>query len=176
MTTVATRNTAAGGGFVNINISHTTPGVVAALQKDGRRVSVLIAKSVTDATALVFTESRGQLSEMVYNQPIPMVMRRKRGLTKSGKKRPRRSVPAWRRTSHLLRSERSYISGSGATTVGTIDNAAKYAQARHDLDRPSPIDGKVRRAPWRRAAANRTTPRVQRLFSDAFAALEGEGS
>jgi len=163
----------AGGGFVNINISHNIPDIAVRLKRNKKQVSVLIAKGVIDATAHVYMHSRGNLSQMVYNQPIPRVLRRKRGLTAKGKKRPRRMVPAWKRTSHLLRQERSYINGSGANTVGTIDNQAKYAQARHDNDRKSPVDGKVRRAPWRQAAVNSTAPRVQRIFADVFAAMEG---
>jgi hypothetical protein len=112
-----------------------------------------IRKAVTDVTAATLKESRKQLSELVYNKPIPS--------RKNGK-------PAWKRTSNLIRQERMYMNNP---LEGVIDNHAPYAEARHELDRPSPVDGVTRRAPWREKAVEAIEHKVKRI---AEKALESE--
>ena len=155
---------------MNITVGENLGDLERAMRDKGRKVPALVRKGVIDATALVYTTSRGLMSQLIYNQPIPRVRRRNRALTKSGRKRPARNVAAWRRSGDLLRGERYYLEGSGVNTTGTIDNAVPYAKARHDLNRPSRVDGKTRRAPWRTVAVRRTTPLVKAIFEQTLRA------
>ena len=127
-----------------------------------------------DATGEVFNVSRQWLVALVYVPDIPVV-RRFRQRIKSGKRagqwRRFRKLTyrlAWRRTSTLLRGERFYFRGRGTDTVGVIDNATPYAEDRHNLDRPSPVDGKTRRARWRDKAREQGIPRARTIFRDTY--------
>lgn len=133
------------------------------LQSRANDAPEVVRKAIVDATTIVYLASRGQLVEQVYNKPIPAIVR-KRGRDKG------KSVPAWKRTSTLLRGERFYFVGSGLGTVGIIDNKTPYAWHRHQLDRPSRVDGVTRSATWRQDALRDSTPRVLETFREAIAA------
>lgn len=133
------------------------------LQQRANDAPKVVRKALIDATTIVYLASRGKLVEQVYNQPIPTVTR-KRGKNKG------QSAKAWKRTSTLLRGERFYFQGSGLNLVGIIDNKTPYAFNRHELDRPSRIDGVTRVARWREDALRESTPRVLEAVRTAIRA------
>lgn len=138
---------------MNIDITSNIDEIAKLLKDKADKVPDALHKAVVRTTAAALHESRNQLSEQVYNQPIPT--------RKNGK-------PAWKRTSNLIRQERAYYDGP---LEGVIDNAAPYAQPRHDLNRPSPVDGKVRKAEWRKTARENIEPKVQQIVEDALREL-----
>jgi hypothetical protein len=101
----------------------------------------ILMACVVQATTILYRNSREQMSEKIYNVPIPM--------RKSGK-------PAWKRTSNLLNNERMKFRQLSNGAYGLIYNNAKnkkdggeYAYWRHQLNTKSPIDKINRHAPWR---------------------------
>lgn len=136
----------------------------------------VVKKAVIQSTTEIFTISREAMSRLIYNQPIPNRLATKRTI-RSGKNKGKvrrfktpKLVPAWRRTSNLLRKERFYFRGSGVGIAGTIDNSAPYAKARHDLNRPG-ADGVTRVARWRDEATAKGTPRARAIFREAIKTL-----
>jgi hypothetical protein len=102
----------------------------------------ILMACVVQATTILYRNSREQMSEKIYNVPIPI---RKR----SGK-------PAWIRTSNLLNNEQVTYRQLRNGAYGLIHNEAKnkkdggeYAYWRHQLNAKSPLDGINRHAPWR---------------------------
>lgn len=139
---------------MHINITTNIPQFQALVRQKSALAPAVVQKAVIDVTAVTLVESRNQLSAMVYNKPIP--------------KRKRSGKPAWKRTNHLINQERSY---HPSRFEGIIDNKAPYAQARHDLNKPSPIDGKTRRAPWRRTAVKKVQPKVKAIVEAALSSI-----
>ena len=133
------------------------------MKRRAQEAPQIIKKAIIEATTLVYLSSRSILVEKIYNQPIPTVVR-KRGKDKG------RAVPAWKRTSTLLRQERYYFRNSGADLEGLIDNNTPYALARHNLDRASRIDGKTRIARWREDAFKESGQRARDSFREAIRA------
>ena len=135
---------------MKMNVSFDKAAFKKSMNDINKQVSRGMRKAVADVTAATLKESRAQMSEMIYNKPIPT--------TKSGK-------PAWKRTSNLLRQERSYMK---KPLEGVIDNKAPYANFRHDLDTPSPIDGVTRSAPWREKTVEVMESKAQRIADKAM--------
>ena len=163
---------------MQLNIFADAADLLAALRNKASKFPQIVKKGVIDATVVMFTGSHRRLTEMIYNVPIPK-LRRWRQRIRSGKRagkwrrfRKERMQEAWRRTGTLLRNERYYFRGSGADVEGIIDNKTEYAKPRHDLNRPSRIDGKIRRAPWRTATLLEDGEKAKRTFRDAIRAAE----
>lgn len=145
---------------MSIDVSSNAREVAKRLDSLAKSCPVTAKKGLTDATSIFYKGSRGRLSSLIYNQPIPKITRKRSG----------RSVPAWRRTSQLLRGERADYSNLENFET-TIDNNTPYAAARHALNRRSPVDGKTRRAPWRDLTRKADRRAAVAAFRAAFAAL-----
>ena len=137
-------------------ISTNTAEFKALMRKHGSRFPKVVSKLLIEVTLDTLLESRDNLAKMVYGVPIPVVGRRSR-LTRRIRRRK-----AWKRTGKLLAGERMKIVGPFETV---IYNSMKYAKPRHNLNRPSPVDGKVRRAPWRDKTKRNARKRIQRRFN-----------
>ena len=128
--------------------------------------------AVSAATESLFIASKRQLTALIYQKDIPKVTRT-RGPNKG------RQVLAWRRKMNaggLLGAETYVISSDGLVfLIQTRPNsrAARYARARHDLNSPSPIDGRTRRAPWREKAVQEGQARAVDKFRTRFRAELG---
>jgi hypothetical protein len=99
--------------------------------------------AIADAGHWLWTVSKNWLTRLIYQKEIP--------------RRPRSGRLAWRRTYDLRNAERLAVTTDAQGPVATIftdpsSPAARYAEARHNLDRPSPVDGRTRTAPWRTKA------------------------
>lgn len=120
-----------------------------------------------DAGQSLFIASKRQLRALIYQKDIPKITR-VRGPNAG------RQVLAWRRKMNaggLLGAETYVISSDGmAFTILTEPGspAALYAQARHNLNRPSPIDGRTRAAPWRERAEAEGSDRAVDKFRARF--------
>ena len=139
---------------MHISIKCDAEKVQKLLDSKAREAPIVIQKAVVDGTTQVLRTAREELSAQVYNKPIP---KRK----KSGK-------PAWKRSGNLIRQERMHFP---RRFEGVVDNRAPYAHRRHELNKPSPVDGVVRRAPWRKTARDKSAPVVQKIFDNAIKAL-----
>lgn len=159
---------------MKLSIDSNIPEFAELMRRKRELVPVVVKKAVIDGTTELFQISRSLMVSMIYAKPIPKILRNKR-LIKTGpnqgqwkKFKTPQLVDAWRRTNELLRRERFWFRGSGADTTGVIDNSVPYAQPRHDLNRPSPIDGVIRRAPWRTQARAQGMPVVKRIFREGL--------
>jgi hypothetical protein len=147
-----------------------------------------MSAATKQATRTVYSESRKELRELVYDKPVPSKEEyaEERGetitikgetypagyITKNGKKikiaikGEYASKKAWRRTGNLRRSERMRIE---SPFEGIIYNDANYAKARHDVGDPSVSKRKSnRRAPWRNNAIKNTKSKVRKIYRDAM--------
>lgn len=135
----------------------------ALLKAQKRRFPLVVQKVLIEVTIEALAASRDNLATMVYAEPIPLVARRSR---KTGRMK---KVAAWKRTGQLLAGERMEISGPYETV---IYNSMDYAKPRHDLNTPSPIDRRVRKAPWRAKTVSQMRSRIRRrLLAAANAEL-----
>ncbi len=105
----------------------------------------------------LFVASRNFLTRLVYNQEIPK--------RKNGKLAWRRKM----RNGGLLGAETYALKSNGTEFVIFTDPSSpafRYHIFRHYLNRRSPIDGRVRRAPWRTETAKSGTARAVQLYRD----------
>ena len=177
---------------MNFRFDSNARWLVREMHRRKSEIIPVVSHALREATRALYSESRGYMRAMIYDQPIPRVRRRvmrggskftgariKYYRSKSGDLRRRRvrpaertrrgriktrTVKAWRRTGFLRRSERWRMQ---SPFVGLIINNARYAFARHQLNRPSPIDGVVRRAPWRETAIQNTLPMIRKTLRDS---------
>lgn len=113
------------------------------LQRMEREQPIRARQAIAEAGQWLFTVSKNWLTRLVYQKEIP--------------KRPGSSKNAWRRTYELRNAERISVATAPDGSQFQIftdpgSRAARYAQARHDLNRPSRVDGRTRLAPWRTKA------------------------
>lgn len=141
--------------------------------------------ATAEATKLLLSESKSQMTQLIYNKPVPtraQVAAEKGRLGNTGRigvafaaknksvgfvtSKKYATKPAWKRTGNLRRSERMEIKSS---YVGLVVNDAKstgrgkssgYAAARHDMDCRYP-------APWRANAINRVRGKIRALYRAA---------
>jgi len=152
---------------MNLKIQANAGAVSRELIRRAGEVQGVTHVAVTAATQSLFVRSKMLLTQLVYQKDIPLVAR-VRGVNKG------KTVLAWRRKMRnggLLGAERFYVSPDGSEGRIETDpssDAAKYAFARHNLNRPSPIDGKVRSAPWRQKAKEEGMDYAMRKFRDAL--------
>jgi hypothetical protein len=127
------------------------------LKQRAERIEANQKRAMSAAARSLFVTSKNKLRTLIYNKELP---RRKNGRI------------AWRRTYQLLRAER--VSTSTRGDKGEIftdpgSKANRSARARHKLNRPSPIDGKVRRAPWRSEAHKTGASRAVDAYRESIA-------
>lgn len=164
--------------------------VVEALKRKAKEVPLAAKKGLVDATTTFYAESLDQLASLIYNRPIPLIKRWRRLKNKNGSWRSAANVKkkqksffgfahsskqsekrAWKRTSTLRRNERAYFDRL-ASFETSVDNATPYANARHELNRPSRF-GYDNQAPWRQKAFEQKKDAAEAKLRDALAvALE----
>ena len=158
---------------MNLKIDANAGQIERELLKRAQAVPNLTKTAVSVATQSLFVRSKALLTRLIYQKDIPKV-------TSTRGKNKGQTVLAWRRNMRsggLLGAETFFIASDGSE--GRIETepsspAAKYALARHDLDRPSPIDGKTRSAPWRREAKEQGFDEAMQLFREALREGLGE--
>jgi len=140
---------------MGIEITADTSKLSAALGRTSNEFSSIMRACVLQATSTLFTESRGQMSALIYNVPIPV--------SNTGR-------PLWRRTNTLLRNERFYFEkASGNSLTGLITNNTGYAYWRHEMKGE-------REAPWRNIAVQNKREAALNVFRDTIdAALKQRG-
>ena len=135
----------------NLSINSNAEGVSRELIEQASAIPNLQKQAISAGVQSLFVRSKMMLTQLIYQKDIPRVTRT-RGSNKG------RTVLAWRRkmrSGGLLGAETFFIAADGSEGhIETDPNspAAKYAFARHELNRPSPIDGRTRAAPWRKRA------------------------
>lgn len=163
--------------------------IVANWVRRAGRLAPRMAAATKQATRTVYSESRKQLKELVYDKPVPdrEEYAQERGetitikgetypagyITKNGRKikiplkGEYASKKAWHRTGNLRRSERMKIESPFEGIIyNDASNKSKsgvrsYAKIRHDLK------GK-RAAPWRNNAVKNTRAKVRTIHRDAM--------
>lgn len=148
------------GGAIGSNAKE----IARQIREDAKRVSPAIRKGTIDGLAILYAGSRGLLSQLIYDVPIPRVRRRKRD-PETHKLGRNRFVALWKRTGQLLRGEKSFAPRlEGDDWVGTIDNATPYAAYRHEQH--------LRPAPWRALTVQRFGGSARDAFLAALDALK----
>lgn len=146
-------------------------------QQRAQRIAPEMRAATTKATSIIYAQARMNMTEMIYDKPVPNRMEsqieRKRRADADGRKFQARKnflnmktmsetregkKPAWRRTGNLRRSERMRIA---STYLGVIYNDASYAAARHQMRCRYP-------APWRARAVQQTRPRVVACYREGI--------
>ena len=88
-------------------------------ERRAQQLEPVMQKATTEATAVMYAESRKQLKELIYDKPVP--------------KRPKSKKPEWNRTGTLRGAGRRRVA---APCLGIVYNDASYAAARHGAGKP----------------------------------------
>ena len=119
-------------------------------ERRAQQLEPVMQKATTDATAVMYAESRKQLKELIYDKPVP--------------KCPKSKKPEWKRTGNLRRSERKRVA---SPFLGIVYNDASYAAERHEAGKPG--HRRVRYvAHWRDDAAKIARPKIRKIYRDAL--------
>lgn len=148
---------------MNAFLQNNAGRIATEIRKRAEMLPAASSGALAKAAESLWVKSKLLLTQLIYQQEIPRVTR-KRG------KNAGKTVLAWRRKMRaggLLGSETFSVKADGSeATIGTEPNspAAKYAALRHALNRPSPVDGKTRFAPWRLRAKEQGADDAMKRF------------
>ena len=157
-----------------------------AWERRAKALEGCIRKATTQATKVVFAESKKQMQKLIYDKPVPTrveaqlarrSVREKSGkkfsaraimITKTGRASARGKKKLWTRTGSLVRSERFRIVSA---YEGWIENKASrrgkggnrgYAAYRHRMKNTRYP------APWRTRALQAKSGEVRGIYRDAI--------
>lgn len=162
-------------------------GVIRKWQRRARVIRPFMQAATTEATRVVYAESKKQMTELIYNKPVPTRAReqerrrsKREGLGKTftprGKFTTSRGTAnttgrkkAWTRTGNLRREERMKIASAyigiisnNATSKSKSGKRTGYARARHEMRNTRYP------APWRANAIDNQREAVKLIYREAF--------